>query len=57
MDRAAHNHIVSFIWGTAADVLRDLLQRGNCEFSADILAIEKWAEGLPDGLFVAKVEA
>ena len=28
MDHAAHNKIVSFIWGIADDVLRDLLKRG-----------------------------
>ena len=28
MDHAAHNMIVSFIWGIADDVLRDLFVRG-----------------------------
>jgi hypothetical protein len=28
MDQAAHNKIVSFIWGIADDVLRDLFNRG-----------------------------
>ena len=28
MDQAAHNKIVSFIWGIADDVLRDLFERG-----------------------------
>lgn len=28
MDQAAHNKIVSFIWGVADDVLRDLFKRG-----------------------------
>src|SRR5215207_9342891 len=28
MDQAAHNKIVSFIWGIADDVLRDLFVRG-----------------------------
>jgi type I restriction enzyme M protein len=28
MDQATHNKIVSFIWGTADDVLRDLFKRG-----------------------------
>ncbi len=28
MDHAAHNKIVSFIWGIADDVLRDLFVRG-----------------------------
>src|SRR3981189_883626 len=28
MDQATHNKIVSFIWGIADDVLRDLLKRG-----------------------------
>src|SRR5690606_20996585 len=28
MNQAAHNKIVSFIWGVAADVLRDLFKRG-----------------------------
>lgn len=55
MDQATHNKIVSFIWGIADDVLRDLFKRGKypdvvLEISADILAIEKEAEGLLDGL-------
>jgi hypothetical protein len=28
MDQATHNKIVSFIWGIADDVLRDLFNRG-----------------------------
>jgi hypothetical protein len=28
MDQAAHSKIVSFIWGIADDVLRDLFKRG-----------------------------
>ena len=28
MDQATHNKIVSFIWGIADDVLRDLVRRG-----------------------------
>ena len=28
MDQATHNKIVSFIWGIADDVLRDLYKRG-----------------------------
>ncbi len=28
MDQATHNKIVSFIWGIADDVLRDLFVRG-----------------------------
>jgi type I restriction enzyme M protein len=28
MDQATHNRIVSFIWGIADDVLRDLFRRG-----------------------------
>ena len=28
MDHATHNKIVSFIWGIADDVLRDLFKRG-----------------------------
>src|SRR5499425_3029321 len=28
MDQAAHNKVVSFIWGIADDVLRDLFKRG-----------------------------
>ena len=28
MDQATHNKIVSFIWGIADDVLRDLFKRG-----------------------------
>ena len=28
MDQATHNKIVSFIWGVADDVLRDLFKRG-----------------------------
>jgi hypothetical protein len=30
MDQATHNNIVSFIWGIADDVLRDLFKRGKC---------------------------
>ena len=30
MDQATHNKIVSFIWGIADDVLRDLFKRGKC---------------------------
>jgi hypothetical protein len=29
VDQATHNRIVSFIWGIAEDVLRDLFKRGN----------------------------
>ena len=29
MDQATHNKIVSFIWGIADDVLRELFQRSN----------------------------
>ena len=35
MDQATHNKIVSFIWGIADDVLRDLFKRGKyprCHF-------------------------
>jgi hypothetical protein len=46
MGQAAHNKIVSFIWGIAA--LRGLLEAP----SVDILAIEKEAEKLLDGLLV-----
>jgi type I restriction enzyme M protein len=28
MDQATHNKVVSFIWGIADDVLRDLFKRG-----------------------------
>ena len=28
MDQATHNKVVSFIWGIADDVLRDLFERG-----------------------------
>src|SRR5579862_6487934 len=28
MDQSTHNRIISFIWGTADDVLRDLFVRG-----------------------------
>ncbi len=28
MDQAQHNRLVSFIWGIADDVLRDVYQRG-----------------------------
>ena len=28
MDQATHNKIISFIWGIADDVLRDLFKRG-----------------------------
>jgi hypothetical protein len=31
MDQATHNKIVSFIWGIADDVLRDLFVRGKEE--------------------------
>ena len=34
MDQAIHNKIVSFIWGIADDVLRDLFKRG--KYSADV---------------------
>ena len=44
MGQPTHNKIVSFIWGIAA--LRGLLEAP----SVDILAIEKEAEGLLDGL-------
>lgn len=103
MDQATHNRIVSFIWGIADDVLRDLfkLEEGGieafirrevlpynrdawvnndatkvgyeisftrhsyepqplrtlAEISADILAIEKEADGLLGGLLVAKAPA
>ncbi len=98
MDQATHNKIVSFIWGIADDVLRDLFKRGKypdvilpmcvirrmdavlepskrsvlemktmlddagitdqraalekflTDFCADILAVEREAEGLLDGL-------
>jgi type I restriction enzyme M protein len=30
MDQATHNKIVSLIWGTADDVLRDLFKCGKC---------------------------
>jgi type I restriction enzyme M protein len=29
MDQTSHNKIVSFIWGIADDVLRDLFKRGS----------------------------
>ncbi|MGD1876299.1 MAG: hypothetical protein ACFB13_02230 [Kiloniellaceae bacterium] len=45
MDKATHNKIASFIWGIADDVLRTLK-----EISADILAIDRNAEGLLDDL-------
>jgi hypothetical protein len=44
MGQATHNKIVSFSWGIAA--LRGLLEA----LSVAILAIEKEAEGLLDGL-------
>jgi len=50
VDQATHNKIVSFIWGIADDVLRDLFRRG--KYPDGILAIEKEAEGLLDGLLV-----
>ena len=81
MDQATHNKIVSFIWGIADDVLRDLCPthamlgstttpprsatrsaspayykpqplRTLAQISADILAVEKEAEGLLDGLLM-----
>ena len=70
MDQATHNRIVSFIWGIADDVLRDLFRRGKYpdviladpakplrtleKISADILAIEHEAEGLLEGLRVGE---
>ena len=64
MDQASHNKIVSFIWGIADDVLRDVFVRGKyrdvilprCvlrapkEIRADILAVEQEAGGLLDDL-------
>ena len=43
MNQATHNKIVSFIWGIADDVLRDLFKRGKYP---DV----KEAEGLLDDL-------
>jgi hypothetical protein len=62
VDQATHNKIVSFIWGIADDVLRDLFRRGKrldvilpmCVIRR-ILAIEKEVDGLLDGLLKAKV--
>jgi hypothetical protein len=48
MDQATHNKIVSFIWGIADDVLRDLFKRG--KYPDVIFAVEKEAEGLLDEL-------
>jgi len=58
MDQATHNKTVSFIWGIADDVLRDLFKRGKypdvilpmAAIRADILAVEKEAGGLLDEL-------
>ena len=33
MDQATHSKIVSFLWGIADDVLRDLFKRGKYEIS------------------------
>ncbi len=34
MDQSIHNKIVSFIWGIADDVLRDLFKRANTPMSS-----------------------
>jgi hypothetical protein len=64
VDQATHNKIVSFIWAIADDELRDLKSRGKrrslrtlVETSANVLAIEKEAEGLPERLFVEAAQA
>ena len=53
MDQATHNKIVSFIWGIADDVLRDLFKRG--KYPDVILPVGLWkqygldqSEELPD---------
>ena len=48
MDQAIHNKIVSFIWGIADDVLRDLFKRGKYpDVILPISAIEGETAGLP----------
>jgi len=49
VDQATHDEIVSFLWGIADDVLREPLRTLE-EISTEILAVEKEAEGLLDGL-------
>lgn len=39
MDQATHNKIVSFLWGIADDVLRDLFKRGKYP---DVSAAPRW---------------
>lgn len=51
MGQATHNKIVSFSWGIA--LLRGLFEAT----SAEILAIEREAEGLLDGLLVQDTPA
>ena len=48
MDQATHNKIVSFIWGLADDVLRDLFKRG--KYISGKLAAAEWGEGVVDHL-------
>jgi hypothetical protein len=43
VDQSTHNKIVSFTWGITDEI------------SADVLAIEKEAEGLLDGLLTGMV--
>ena len=48
MDQATHNKIVSFTWGLADDVLRDLFKRG--KYISGKLAGDEWGEGVVDHL-------
>jgi len=40
MDQVTHNKIVSFIWGIAEDVLRDLFKRGKYPYEILPMCIE-----------------
>jgi type I restriction enzyme M protein len=44
MDQATHNKIVSFIWGIADDVLRDLFRRGKYP---DVIRVSEYLTELP----------
>ena len=54
MDQATHNKIVSFIWGIADDVLRDLFKRGKypdvilpmCVLRRMDAVLERWPDPL-----------
>ena len=72
VDQATHNRIVSFIWGIADDVLRDLFKRGKypdvilpmCVLRRMDAVLEPTKQAvldtkqmLDDGLLVAKAQA